>query len=111
MFDSYADWAIIIVVAVIIFGGTKKIPEMARNLGKATGEFKRGQMEMESELKNGVSTTTKANKDQVDYMKIAGDLNIDTKDKTIDQIIGEINTKLNKNVQKEPENVVESKQN
>ncbi len=109
MFDSYADWAIIIVVAVLIFGGTKKIPEMARNLGKATGEFKKGQMEIENELKNSVNTT-KTNKDQVNYMKIAEDLNIETKDKTIDQIINEINQKLNKNTAV-PENVVESKQN
>ncbi len=109
MFDSYADWAIIIVVAVIIFGGTKKIPEMARNLGKASGEFKRGQIEIENELKNGGSAT-KVNKDQIDYMKIAEDLNIDIKDKTIDQIINEINQKLNKNTGA-PENVVESKQN
>lgn len=109
MLESYADWAIIIVVAVIIFGGTKKIPEMARNLGKASGEFKKGQMEIENELKNG-GNATKSNKDQVDYMKIAEDLNIDVKDKTIDQIINEINQKLNKNT-KVPENVVASKQN
>lgn len=98
MLESYADWAIIIVVAVIIFGGTKKIPEMARNLGKASGEFKRGQIEIENELKNG-SNATKANKDQIDYMKIAEDLNIDIKDKTIDQIIKEISDKLAKTEQ------------
>ena len=91
MFDSYADWAIIIVVAVIIFGGTKKIPEMARSLGKAKGEFRRGQIEIENELKNGDNTANSAknniNKDQVDYMKVAEDLNINVKDKTIDQIL------------------------
>ena len=32
---------IIIAVAVFLFG-TKKIPEMARSLGKATGEFRKG---------------------------------------------------------------------
>jgi len=111
MFDSYMDILIIAVVALIIFGGTKKIPEMARNLGKATGEFKKGQMEIENELKNGTSTANTANKDQINYMKIAEDLNIDIKDKTIDQIIGEINTKLGKVPAKEPEMVAESKQN
>ena len=109
MFDSYMDILIIAVVALIIFGGTKKIPEMARNLGKATGEFKRGQMEIENELKNGTSTKT-VNKDQVNYMKIAEDLNIDVKDKTIDQIIGEINEKLGTS-KKPVEGAVESKQN
>jgi sec-independent protein translocase protein TatA len=109
MFDSYMDILIIAVVALIIFGGTKKIPEMARNLGKATGEFKRGQMEIENELKNGTTTPT-ANKGQVNYMKIAEDLNIDVKDKTIDQIIGEINEKLGHST-KPVEGAVETKQN
>ena len=45
-------------------------------------------------------------------MKIAEDLNIDIKDKTIDQIIGEINAKLGKSTTREAtENVVEAKQN
>jgi sec-independent protein translocase protein TatA len=109
MFDSYMDILIIAVVALIIFGGTKKIPEMARNLGKATGEFKRGQMEIENELKNGTSTAP-VNKGQVNYMKIAEDLNIDVKDKTIDQIIGEINQKLG-NSTKPVEGAAETKQN
>lgn len=109
MFDSYMDILIIAVVALIIFGGTKKIPEMARNLGKATGEFKKGQMEIENELKNSTSTNT-VNKNQVNYMKIAEDLNIDVKDKTIDQIIGEINTKLGAST-KATEEVAENKQN
>ena len=30
---------------------------MARNLGKASGEFKRGQMEIENELRNGTKAT------------------------------------------------------
>ncbi|ARD84308.1 Sec-independent protein translocase subunit TatA/TatB [Ferroplasma acidiphilum] len=112
MFDSYMDILIIAVVALIIFGGTKKIPEMARNLGKATGEFKRGQMEIENELKNGASTASNVNKDQINYMKIAEDLNIETKDKTIDQIIGEINQKLGKVPAKESsETTIEAKQN
>ena len=109
MFDSYMDILIIAVVALIIFGGTKKIPEMARNLGKATGEFKRGQMEIENELKNGTSTA-QANKGQINYMKIAEDLNIDIKDKTIDQIISEINEKLGSSA-KPVEGAVETNQN
>jgi sec-independent protein translocase protein TatA len=103
MFDSYMDILIIAVVALIIFGGTKKIPEMARNLGKATGEFKRGQMEIENELRNGTNTSNSVNKDQINYIKVAEDLNIDIKDKTIDQIIGEINAKLGKEPVKEAE--------
>ncbi len=50
------DWAIIIVVALILFGGANKIPELFRSIGKATGEFKRGQMEIQKELEKEVQT-------------------------------------------------------
>ena len=42
--------AIAIVAIILIFGG-KKIPEIARSLGRFTGEFKKGKMEVEKELK------------------------------------------------------------
>ncbi|MEK7144990.1 MAG: twin-arginine translocase TatA/TatE family subunit [Patescibacteria group bacterium] len=41
---------IILVVAVLFFGGGK-IVDLARSLGRATGEFKKGKKEMEEELK------------------------------------------------------------
>ena len=34
--------AICVVVAFVLFGGAKKIPELARSLGKAKSEFKKG---------------------------------------------------------------------
>ncbi len=41
---------IAIALAVFFFGG-KKVADWARNLGKFTGEFKKGKMEIEKELK------------------------------------------------------------
>lgn len=43
-------WQILIVllVIVVVFGG-KKIPELARSLGRAKGEFKKGLAEGEKE--------------------------------------------------------------
>ena len=37
-------WQLLIVVllVIILFGGSKKIPELARSLGKAKGEFQKG---------------------------------------------------------------------
>ena len=44
-------WQILICVAVIaLLFGAKKIPELARSLGKAKGEFKKGLEEGEKEL-------------------------------------------------------------
>lgn len=41
--------AIILVVVLILFGG-KKIPDIARNLGKGLSEFKKGLKEIESDV-------------------------------------------------------------
>ena len=48
--QNVGPWQLIIVIAVIalLFGG-KKIPELARSLGKAKGEFKKGLAEGEKE--------------------------------------------------------------
>jgi len=51
MLGSIWDWVILIVVVLVVFGGSKKIPELARSLGRASGEFKRGQIEVEKELR------------------------------------------------------------
>ena len=41
---------IVVLLVVIVFGG-KKIPELARSLGRAKGEFKKGLAEGESVAK------------------------------------------------------------
>lgn len=51
MFDSIDDWLIIAVVAAILFYGSSKIPQLARSLGRSVGEFKRGRLEVERELR------------------------------------------------------------
>ena len=49
---SWGPWQIglLILVIVLIFG-SKKLPELARALGKAKGEFKKGTAEGEALLK------------------------------------------------------------
>ncbi|MCI4321805.1 MAG: twin-arginine translocase TatA/TatE family subunit [Thermoplasmata archaeon] len=51
MFDSLDDWLIIGVVVAILFYGSSKIPQLAHALGRSIGEFKRGRLEVERELK------------------------------------------------------------
>ena len=41
---------IIIVIAAILFFGGRKIPEFAKGLGRAMGEFRRGRLEVEKEI-------------------------------------------------------------
>ncbi|MCX6731839.1 MAG: twin-arginine translocase TatA/TatE family subunit [Candidatus Parcubacteria bacterium] len=43
--------AIILIVLAIFFFGGEKISEIARGLGRFTGEFKKGKTEVEKEIK------------------------------------------------------------
>lgn len=43
---------IIAVIALIILFGGKKIVDLARSMGRFTGEFKKGKQEVERELQN-----------------------------------------------------------
>jgi sec-independent protein translocase protein TatA len=60
MFDSIDDWLIIAVVAGILFYGSSRIPQLARSLGRSVGEFKRGRLEVDRELKAEQAAATTA---------------------------------------------------
>lgn len=55
------EWIFIIIVAVIFIFGAKKIPELAKTLGKAKGEFEKGKIEAEKELKDFKDKESKSN--------------------------------------------------
>ena len=44
MFSGPTQLIILLVIILILFGG-KKLPELARSLGKSLGEFKKGKEE------------------------------------------------------------------
>jgi len=43
------EMAVILLIAVLLFGANK-LPGLARSVGQATGEFKKGRVEIEREL-------------------------------------------------------------
>jgi len=53
---------LILVFFALLFLGGKKIPEFARGLGRAMGEFKRGRLEIEREIQSsGIDKPTPSN--------------------------------------------------
>ena len=46
------EWVWIIVIVGVLLFGAKKIPELARTLGKSRGEFEKGKLEGDKELKD-----------------------------------------------------------
>ena len=49
-FIAGQEWIFVIVVAVILLFGAKKIPELAKTFGKAKGEYEKGKIEADKEL-------------------------------------------------------------
>ncbi len=45
------EWLWIIVVVGVVFLGAKKIPELARTFGRAKGDYEKGRIESEKDLK------------------------------------------------------------
>ncbi|MGH2637007.1 MAG: Sec-independent protein translocase subunit TatA/TatB, partial [Actinomycetota bacterium] len=43
-FSPGPEWIVVLVVLVLLFGA-KKLPELARSVGKSTSEFKKGMSE------------------------------------------------------------------
>ncbi|MCV0410015.1 twin-arginine translocase TatA/TatE family subunit [Nitrosopumilus sp.] len=59
-FIAGQEWIFIIIIAVVFIFGAKKIPELAKTFGKAKGEFEKGKIEGEKELKDLKDKETKS---------------------------------------------------
>ncbi len=50
---------ILILLVILILFGAKKIPELARGIGKGMSEFKKGLKDVEEEIKNSETESKK----------------------------------------------------
>lgn len=76
----------LVILAVLVFFGANKIPELARGLGKGMREFKKAAEDIKSEINNSTSDVRK----EVDDMK--SELNNQTSDisKEVEEIRDDI---------------------
>lgn len=65
---SGGEWFIILLIVVLVFGG-KKLPELARGLGRSVSEFKRGKEEVEKEATEHPTTTVDTTRPDSDTTK------------------------------------------
>jgi sec-independent protein translocase protein TatA len=82
---------ILIMAVAIFFFGPDKIPELARSLGKATGEFKRAQMISEHEIKK---LNDPLDEKDTKIHNLAIEMGLDVNNKTSEQLVEEIRLKI-----------------
>ncbi|MDY6932276.1 MAG: twin-arginine translocase TatA/TatE family subunit [Halobacteriota archaeon] len=85
----------LIVAVVFLLFGAKKVPDMARSMGGAMGEFRKAQRESELNLRNFESEVVNRQEQQTvteetDIQKTAKNLGIDIKGKTDNDLLKEI---------------------
>jgi len=90
-FDDPLQWIVIGVIVIVIFlWGPQKIPELARGLGRAKGEFDKASKEFQASASIASSTpATPKSADQI-LLETARQLGIVTEGKTREQISAEI---------------------
>ena len=87
-------WIVLLILVLLV--GSKKLPELARAMGRALGEFQKGRLEMERELRE--TTTLKplavdAERERLE--RAAKELGIETQGKTLQQLKEEIAKAVN----------------
>ena len=60
-FIAGQEWIFVIIIVAVLIFGAKKIPELAKTFGKAKGEFEKGKIEGEKDLKDIKEKTNNVN--------------------------------------------------
>jgi sec-independent protein translocase protein TatA len=82
------EWIIILAIVVALFFGVKKIPELARSFGKASGEYEKAKIEMRKEIyrvKSGITVDVENNYRQK-LESVASRLGLETYKKTDEEL-------------------------
>ena len=97
-FINGLEWVIIILVIVVIFFGAKKIPELARSMGKATSEFQKARMEAKKTIENQsvIEENAQRSVDREKLESIAETLGVDYTNKDDQDLKNAIDEKLKK---------------
>ncbi len=91
---------LLIFALILLLFGASKLPELARSMGSSMGEFKKAQKESELSFKEFEKTINDAGSESEKTSAIeetATNLGIETKGKSEDELLEEINKMLKNN--------------
>lgn len=83
------EWLIILLIVVIFFGAAK-IPQLARSLGKAKGEFEKGARESREDK----AASKPSADEEARILRAARELGIPTEGRSLDDIKRDVKAKL-----------------
>jgi len=87
------EWIIIAAIIIALFFGVKKIPELARSFGRASGEFEKAKIEMRKEIDKAKSGDT-AQREKLE--SVAEKLGINPVGKSDEELRQEIDKDISK---------------
>lgn len=96
-FINGMEWIIIILIIVVLFFGAKKIPELARSLGKASSEFQKARIDAKKTLENDIDKSSSPKSvDREKLESIAETLGVDYSNKNDQDLKNSIESELKK---------------
>src|ERR671926_926454 len=90
-----AEVIIIVVIIAILFFGIKKIPDLARSLGKASTEYEKSRIEAKKEIQQ-IKNRSRTNIDRERLESIADTLGIDYSTKNDEDLKASIETEIDR---------------
>ena len=91
-----AEIIIIVIIIAVLFLGIKKIPELARSLGKASSEYEKSRFEAKREMEKIKNQNGTTNVDREKLESIAETLGIDYSTKNDEDLKNSVETEINK---------------
>ena len=103
-----SEWFIIAFVAIVLFLGSKRLPELSRKIGRAVGEYNKTKNMVQNELQNAttgydINVQGPVQTERQKLEMIAKSLNIDFLNKNDDELRNIIASKMGKQTQDSPE--------
>ena len=103
-----SEWFIIAFVAIVLFLGSKRLPELSRKIGRAVGEYNKTKNMVQNELQNAttgydINVQGPVQTERQKLEMIAKSLNIDFLNKNDEELRNIIASKMGKQTQDSPE--------